>query len=535
MYMDISLSHLGYWTDNGAYYYYNPMRGKSMSETLVEVKHHLREIGLPVRYYNIDSWWYQKNVSALKRRLIGWFGRIIGGGLYGGATLYEPDPDQMHVTVGELSRLVEAPFVAHHRWFHADTPYKSKFHFYVNKNVYNFLNKLVRGFDDRSVCIERGFWEMLMADAARDNSLVWEQDWLLPQFKAIDALQTRTGLADQWLVNMGEAAREQGVTILYALSSPGINLTSVKLEAVSSVRTAQDYHPRWPRSYDYKPFVQSNILAFALRLWPFKDVFRSTREGIINGEVMPEFMALVSALSCGPVGVGDKIGKFGVETILRTCRKDGLILKPDKPLRAADRMYTPHDKYFLATTHSEIDGRRWDYIVINHLNLRQPRDKTITKEDIGIWEDRVAYNYFRKAFHHLDDEHPLDDRIKRGGFDYWIATPYLKEGFAVIGDIAKLTTMSFKAFRSLEVDKEGVRLVIESVAGETIQLLMYDRGRIQAVEVGGQGVNKIEMEFLEALPLSEGGNRWYYDPEKHASLLLVHFEEDGKVEVSVRV
>jgi hypothetical protein len=437
--------------------------------------------------------------------------------------------------VGELSKLVEAPFVAHHRWFHADTPYKNKFHFYVNKNVYNFWNKLLRGFDDRSICIEREFWEMLMADSAKDNSLVWEQDWLLPQFNAIQALQTQTGLAEQWLVNMGEAAQDQGVTLLYALSSPGINLASVKLEAVSSVRTAQDYHPRWPRSYDYKPFVQSNILAFALRLWPFKDVFRSTREGIINGEKMPDFMALASTLSCGPVGVGDRVGKFGVETIMRTCRVDGLILKPDKPLRAADRMYLPHDKYFLATTHSELNGKRWDYIVINHLNLRQPRDTRITKEDMGIREDRVAYNYFRRAFHHLDDEHPLDNRIKRGGFDYWIAAPYLKEGFGIIGDVGKFTTMNFKAFRSLEVNPEGVDLVVESIAGETIELLMYDRGRIQAVEVGGQKVDKIEMQFPEVLILSEGDIRWYYDPVSYASLLLVHFKEDGRLEVSVRV
>ena len=37
-------------------------------------------------------------------------------------------------------------------------------------------------------------------------------------------------------------------------------------------------------------------------------------------------------MSTGPVGSGDAINYTNVERIMKCCRKDGLILKPDRPL-----------------------------------------------------------------------------------------------------------------------------------------------------------------------------------------------------------
>ncbi|RUS84124.1 hypothetical protein EGW08_008098, partial [Elysia chlorotica] len=52
---DLTLTHLGYWTDNGAYYYYNTEKGKNYEDTLVD------EIAnSSVRYLQIDSWFYPK-------------------------------------------------------------------------------------------------------------------------------------------------------------------------------------------------------------------------------------------------------------------------------------------------------------------------------------------------------------------------------------------------------------------------------------------------------------------------------------------
>jgi hypothetical protein len=56
-------NYLGYWTDNGAYHYYNPAPGSIYEETLVGVAEGLAQVGVPVRYLNLDSWWYSKGVD----------------------------------------------------------------------------------------------------------------------------------------------------------------------------------------------------------------------------------------------------------------------------------------------------------------------------------------------------------------------------------------------------------------------------------------------------------------------------------------
>ena len=41
---DLATNYLGYWTDNGAYYYYNPMAGSTYEETLVKVAAELAQV-----------------------------------------------------------------------------------------------------------------------------------------------------------------------------------------------------------------------------------------------------------------------------------------------------------------------------------------------------------------------------------------------------------------------------------------------------------------------------------------------------------
>jgi hypothetical protein len=53
---DISLSYLGYTTDNGAYYYYNTVPGKNYQDTIMDIKAYADELQLPYRYILLDSW-----------------------------------------------------------------------------------------------------------------------------------------------------------------------------------------------------------------------------------------------------------------------------------------------------------------------------------------------------------------------------------------------------------------------------------------------------------------------------------------------
>ncbi len=97
MSIDSFTSQLGYWTDNGARYYYNPIKKATLSETLILVKHYTEQMGIPICNYNLDSWWYKKDVKKGVRTLLGPVGRIIGGSLYGGTVEWDIDRIFMHV------------------------------------------------------------------------------------------------------------------------------------------------------------------------------------------------------------------------------------------------------------------------------------------------------------------------------------------------------------------------------------------------------------------------------------------------------
>ena len=55
---DFAARYLGYSTDNGAYYYYNP--DQDYETTLRAVRAYARRERIPYRYALLDSWWYEK-------------------------------------------------------------------------------------------------------------------------------------------------------------------------------------------------------------------------------------------------------------------------------------------------------------------------------------------------------------------------------------------------------------------------------------------------------------------------------------------
>ena len=52
----------GFWTDNGAYYYYKTLGPNvNYEDTLIELYGKFVAKNLPMKYIEIDSWWYFKS------------------------------------------------------------------------------------------------------------------------------------------------------------------------------------------------------------------------------------------------------------------------------------------------------------------------------------------------------------------------------------------------------------------------------------------------------------------------------------------
>ena len=60
---DVVLKYLGYWTDNGAAYYYNYDPERGYAGTLQALVEKYRAEQIPLHYLQLDSWWYCKSTT----------------------------------------------------------------------------------------------------------------------------------------------------------------------------------------------------------------------------------------------------------------------------------------------------------------------------------------------------------------------------------------------------------------------------------------------------------------------------------------
>jgi hypothetical protein len=109
---DLSINNLGYYTDNGAYYYYHTEHEVNYEQTMLDVLHN---VPLPIHYLQIDSWWYFK-------------------GIRDGVSEWVARPDIFPDGLPALDRKLEnIPIIAHNRYWPYDTVYKSNYSFVLDE------------------------------------------------------------------------------------------------------------------------------------------------------------------------------------------------------------------------------------------------------------------------------------------------------------------------------------------------------------------------------------------------------------------
>ena len=288
---NVTLSRLGYWTDNGATYYYRQEPSLGYAETLLAVKAAFDRDHLPLGYMQLDSWWYPKGAGAR------WDdGR---GGIY----LYAPAPELFGEGLGAFQRRLGLPLMTHARWIDPASPYRSTYAMSGN------------------VVTDPRYWDDRLAALASAGVVAYEQDWLGAQ------AQPAYNLSDprQFLDNMAAAAATNGLSLQYCMPLPRHYLQSALYSNVTSIRVSDDRFERgkWDAAlYDAQ-------LASALGVWPWDDVFLSSERDNL----------LLATLSAGVVGVGDPVGKQDADNLRQVMRADGVLVKPDEPLVPTDATY----------------------------------------------------------------------------------------------------------------------------------------------------------------------------------------------------
>jgi hypothetical protein len=252
------------------------------------------------------------------------------------------------------------------------------------------------------------------------------------------------------------------------MATPADFAQTVTLTQVTSVRTSGDHGYIATPGQLWAWFCTTNALARSLGLMPFKDVFRADADVAgDNGE--PE--ALLSALSTGPVALGDRVGRMDAALALRTCRADGLLIKPDVPVAATDESMVNsaafQSELLVAECFSDHPAGRWVYVVGLHAN---PSDEPVTGDiafaglgasapagEVAAWDWRAG------TATRLPRDATWPTTLPREGWTYLVLAPVLPAGLAVIGDTSKFVTAGDARLEVIATDT-GARLVVKGPA-----------------------------------------------------------------------
>ncbi|CAG5115344.1 unnamed protein product, partial [Candidula unifasciata] len=348
---DLTVQYLGYYTNNGAYYYYNTEQGKNYESTITDLADYIDNISVPFKYLEFDSWWYLK-------------------GKHDGTKTWEPQSDIFPHGFQYIYNRTKLPIGCHNRFWDVDTTYAK-----YNGGAYNFIPDRQSGF---SVPDDYNFWEDIFNKTQTwGKFILYEQDWLNRETDKNAVLHSDLFVGRRWLSQMGKAAENYGITIQYCLSYPRHILQSLEIPSVTQARVTRDYEPGGRRQWNTGI---TSIFADAVNLAPFKDTFWTTESQPGNPynrtEPNTRMEAILATLSTGPVGPGDGIGYINKTLLMKCCDATGRILKPDKPVKAIDdqiKMAAFKSPYpgpigEVYTSYTRISGFFFGIIVVPELN-----------------------------------------------------------------------------------------------------------------------------------------------------------------------
>lgn len=508
-YADDGVGRLSYWTDNGSVYYYRTEPGEDYATTLERTIAELRAARVPVCSVQLDSWFYPHETL----RPVSDEGAPVVPPT--GMLRWEPREDLFpNGFEGLRERLGGLPLTFHSRHFSANSPYFDA----------------ASAWRDAAYAhpVEPRLLDRLLEQAASWGAITYEQDWLVESFLGVRGLREAPGRARAWQEGMDRSARSRGLTLQWCMATPADFLQTVGLEQVTSIRTSGDYRYLFENGLNWVWFLHGNAFARALGLHPYKDVFVSHGEtGLGPGERYAEAESLLAALSAGPVGIGDRRGHTDRDLVLRTCRDDGVLLKPDAPIAAIDRCFR-RNAFLEATplvgeTESAHPAGRWVYVLaMNASRAKVALRESIPLADLGAAAPSgpvVAYDWRTRRFAKLDPSGALEIDLGWQEFSYTVLCPVFEGGLALFGDPTKYVTCADRRLGGIEKTPDGLRFDVLGSPGEEIRIEGC-AARPPAFRV------RAPDDSLAARRLDEGGGRF---------AIVVRLGRAGRAEVELDV
>ncbi len=424
---DLVLTSFGYWTDNGAHYYYRFDHKLGYEGTLLAVRDQFRQMGVPIAYMQLDSWWYPK---------------ARGNNPAGdnGELLYRADPKIFPNGLPAFHKKMGLPFVTHARWVSPASPYRKE---------YRMSNDVI---------IDPRYWRSTADYLSKSGVIVYEQDWL--NYNARPAINIAQSQA--YLDDMASGMAGKGIGIQYCMALPGYFMASTQLQNVRTIRSSDDrfVRARWDS------FLYTSELAHAVGLWPWCDVFMSSE--------LPNLV--ISTLSAGPVGTGDKLGSINAANLKRAMRSDSVLLKPDVPLVPIDAMYmadaaagkSTETTPMVAETHTNF-GTATEHYVFAYPRVNGDGGVSVPLSELGIDGSVYAWNWVTQSGEVLSSGGQLQMRFA-DGWSYEVLAPVNSAGIALLGDTSRIVPLARKRFTAVS-NRKAVEAAVVFAPGEKVVML----------------------------------------------------------------
>jgi len=465
-YLDDVHGKIGFWTDNGGFYHYalgNVSANATYEDVLPQVKAYHEKIGVPFGHWQFDSWFYPKD------------GPVSSGGGGGAVTNWTALPSVFPSGMAHIGEVLDVPIVMHNRQWSPISDYIKNldFEWYISEKA--AVPKDPHAFFEWFFKQQEG-WRLSM----------YEQDWMVTEYEEVSALQSNISMGDLWLRGMAVGARDAGLTVQYCMPLPYDILAAAHNPAVTNARATNDYfhadgHLNWAVG-------ATSLYYWPLGVLPFKDGFYSSSLPQVGGqtvgpEKIPDREALMATLSAAMVGPMDGIGLLNKSRIMTTCRQDGVVLKPERPVVLSDacfpastRPYDDPSNCYVYDTISIIPGMsRFAHYHFNADPSGAPLERSMLNGiDDGTY---VVYNWYDGSLSLLGkrgEKQTLNKSYE--GHAYAIVSPTMggdgHNQWALIGETNKFVSLSSRRFLNIESvgNWSSLRVYVEGVFDETIEV-----------------------------------------------------------------
>jgi hypothetical protein len=308
------------------------------------------------------------------------------------------------------------------------------------------------------------------------------------------------------------------------MASPADFMQTVTLERVTSIRTSGDYRYIIGSGALWAWFFYTNALARALGLTPYKDVFFSSSEGEgWDGDPSCECEALVAVLSSGPVGIGDRLGRTDRALVMRTCREDGMLVKPDVPVAALETCYHGHPTVeplpLVGEAHTRHPAGLWHYVVGIHVwRGEEPIAYRFDLEGLGSLrptEALLAYDFRRAQAERIEAssaEPAWEVELEPQDWDYRILCPILPGEIAIVGDVSRYASAGDARLRDVRATGSGLAFEALGSPGERFEITGWSARpprAARALDANGERPLHVRYEGrLFQIPIAVGERGW---------------------------